>query len=127
MGIDYDTAKRWEAEAQPWGVQMNGKVWKKFVEFFRTEKGYEDWTEDEIEFSRNDDDTTEFMVWLVNKLEEKKVMELDGHDFFFIESAMVQYIDYLKNGDEEEQKDSEEAQRILDKVYRIAYKDKKWS
>ena len=54
-------------------------------------------------------------------------MELDGHDFFFIESAMVQYIDYLKNGDEEEQKDAEEAQRILDKVYRIAYKDLKWS
>ena len=72
MGIDYDTAKRWEAETQPWGVQMNGKVWNKFVEFFRTEKGYEDWAEDEIEFSRNDDDTTEFMVWLVNKLEEKK-------------------------------------------------------
>ena len=77
MGIDYDTAKRWEAEDMPMGVCMNGKVWKKFVEFFRTEKGYEDWTEDEIEMSRNDDDTTEFMIWLVNKLDEKTIDKIE--------------------------------------------------
>lgn len=33
--------------------------------FFRYEKGYIDWTEQEIEDSRNDDDTTEFLEWLV--------------------------------------------------------------
>lgn len=49
-------------------VELNGIVWKKFVEFFRTEKGYEDWTEQEIEDSRNDDDTTEFLEWLVKEL-----------------------------------------------------------
>ena len=55
-------------------VEMNGIVWKKFVEFFRNEKGYSDWTEDEIEFSRNDDDTTEFMEWLVKELASKDVL-----------------------------------------------------
>ena len=58
-------------------VELNGKVWKKFVEFFRHEKGYEDWTEDEIEDSRNDDDTTEFIGWLVNELEANKYAEED--------------------------------------------------
>lgn len=55
-------------------VELNGKVWKKFVEFFRYEKGYEDWTEQEIEDNRNDDDITEFLVWLVNKAEEAKIV-----------------------------------------------------
>ncbi len=52
-------------------VELNGIVWKKFVEFFRYEKGYEDWTEQEIEDSRNDDDTTEFLEWLVKRVEER--------------------------------------------------------
>lgn len=60
-------------------VELNGKVWKKFVEFFRTEKGYEDWTEDEIELSRNDDDTTEFMVWLVNQLEAEQISKINSY------------------------------------------------
>ena len=54
-------------------VKLEGKVWDKFVEFFRYEKGYEDWTENEIEYSRNNDDATEFMVWLVNQLEAKEL------------------------------------------------------
>lgn len=49
-------------------VELNGIVWRKFVDFFRYEKGYEDWTEQEIEDSRNDDDTTEFLEWLVKEL-----------------------------------------------------------
>lgn len=53
-------------------VELNGAVWKKFVEFFRNEKGYTDWTEDEIEDSRNDDDTTEFLEWLVKQSKGEK-------------------------------------------------------
>ena len=49
-------------------VELNGIVWKKFVEFFRYEKGYTGWTEQEIEDSRNDDDTTEFLEWLVKRV-----------------------------------------------------------
>lgn len=56
-------------------VELNGKVWKKFVQFFREEKGYSDWTEQEIEDSRNDDDTTEFLVWLVNQ--DKMLVKLE--------------------------------------------------
>ena len=41
------------------------RVWAKFVEFFRNIKGYEDWSEDEIEFSRNQDDEEEFVKWLI--------------------------------------------------------------
>ena len=41
------------------------RVWAKFVEFFREVKGYEDWSEDDIEFSRNQDDEEEFVKWLI--------------------------------------------------------------
>lgn len=41
------------------------RVWVKFVEFFRNVKGYDDWSEDEIEFSRNEDDEEEFVKWLI--------------------------------------------------------------
>ena len=50
----------------------NEKVWKKFCEFFREEKGYSDWTDEQIDYSRNNDDVEEFIVWLVEKLEEKE-------------------------------------------------------
>lgn len=40
-------------------------VWEKFCEFFREEKGYEDWTDEEIDISRNDDDFEQFVKWLV--------------------------------------------------------------
>lgn len=56
-------------------VKLEGKVWDKFVEFFREVKGYEDWTEDEIEFSRNNDDITEFLEWLVGQVEAKEIKE----------------------------------------------------
>ena len=46
----------------------NDKVWQKFCEFFREEKGYADWTDNEIDLSRNDDDIDEFIVWLVNRI-----------------------------------------------------------
>ena len=53
-------------------VKLEGKVWEKFVEFFRHEKGYSDWTENEIELSRNNDDITEFLEWLVKHSESKE-------------------------------------------------------
>lgn len=49
----------------------NEKVWKKFCEFFRQVKLYSDWTDEEIDYSRNDDDIEEFIIWLVNELEAK--------------------------------------------------------
>ena len=50
----------------------NSDTWKEFVKFFREKKGYEDWTEEEIDLSRNDDDIEQFINWLV---EEKKRVE----------------------------------------------------
>lgn len=41
------------------------RVWAKFVEFFREVKGYDGWTEQQIEESRNQDDEEEFVKWLV--------------------------------------------------------------
>lgn len=41
------------------------RVWAKFVEFFREVKGYGDWTEQQIEESRNQDDEEEFVKWLI--------------------------------------------------------------
>ena len=55
-------------------VKLEGKVWDKFVEFFRYEKGYEDWTEQEIEYSRNNDDITKFLEWLVKELSEEELL-----------------------------------------------------
>ena len=40
------------------------KVWEKFTDFFRLEKGYADWTDEEIDLSRNNDDFVEFVKWL---------------------------------------------------------------
>lgn len=45
----------------------NDKIWGEFVKFFREEKGYADWTEDEIEYSRTDDDEVEFVLWLIGE------------------------------------------------------------
>lgn len=64
-------------------VELNGKVWKKFVEFFRYEKGYEDWTEDEIECSRNDDDATEFLGWLVKTIESDNAKLYETSRFLY--------------------------------------------
>lgn len=74
-------------------VELNGKVWKKFVQFFREEKGYSDWAEQEIEDSRNDDDTTEFMAWLVNQLANDDIAD-----------ALSMFVDYLRDGDEDDKR-----------------------
>ena len=45
---------------------LDEKVWAEFVKFFRYKKGYTDWTQQEIENSRNEDDDEEFVEWLIN-------------------------------------------------------------
>ena len=53
------------------GIKLeNPKVWEKFCEFFREEKGYSDWTDEQIDYSRNDDDIEEFIEWLIKQLED---------------------------------------------------------
>lgn len=51
----------------------DGLVWKYFVKFFREVKGYEDWTEEEIEGSYNNDDIESYMLWLCNEIEALKI------------------------------------------------------
>jgi hypothetical protein len=33
-------------------------------------KGYIDWTDEQIDYSRNDDDFKEFVKWLVEKIDQ---------------------------------------------------------
>lgn len=51
-------------------MELQGKAWKEFVKFFREEKGYTDWTENEIELSMNNDDIKEFINYLLRKTGE---------------------------------------------------------
>lgn len=53
-------------------LDLEGKSWEKFVDFFRNEKGY-DWTEQEIEYSRVEGDDNEFVSWLCKELESEQV------------------------------------------------------
>ena len=54
-------------------ILENKSVWGKFCEFFREEKGYEDWTDEEIDLSRNDDDFEQFVQWLAQTDQELTV------------------------------------------------------
>ena len=54
-------------------ILENKNVWEKFCEFFREEKGYEDWTDEEIDLSRNDDDFEQFVEWLAQTDQELTV------------------------------------------------------
>ena len=54
-------------------ILENETIWKKFCEFFREEKGYEDWTDEEIDLSRNDDDFEQFVEWLAQTDQELTV------------------------------------------------------
>ena len=52
------------------GIKLeNEKVWQKFCYFFREVKGHSDWTDEQIDYSRNDDDVEEFILWLVEQIE----------------------------------------------------------
>ena len=41
---------------------IEDSIWDLFVQFFREEKGYENWTDEEIELSYNGDDVAEFVA-----------------------------------------------------------------
>ena len=49
-------------------------IWDLFVKFFREEKGYENWTDEEIELSYNGDDVAEFVAWLSEETTENPVV-----------------------------------------------------
>lgn len=43
-------------------------IWNCFILFFRSEKGYNDWTEGQIALSMNQDDIDEFCLFIRNNL-----------------------------------------------------------
>lgn len=45
-------------------LKIGDSIWNLFTHFFRTEKGYEKWTDEQIELSYNNDDVCEFVEWL---------------------------------------------------------------
>ena len=53
---------------------IENSIWDLFVQFFREEKGYENWTDDEIELSYNGDDVAEFVAWLSEATTENPVV-----------------------------------------------------
>lgn len=53
---------------------IENSIWDLFVQFFREEKGYENWTDDEIELSYNGDDVAEFVAGLSEATTENPVV-----------------------------------------------------
>ena len=43
-------------------------LWNSFVYFFRNIKGYEDWTDEQIAISMNNDDLKEYCKWVMKVL-----------------------------------------------------------
>jgi len=46
------------------------KLWESFMAFFRYVKGYEDWTDEQIAISMNNDDLKEYIEWAKKVLED---------------------------------------------------------
>ena len=46
------------------------KLWESFMAFFRYVKGYEDWTDEQIAISMNNDDLKEYIEWIKKVLED---------------------------------------------------------
>lgn len=53
---------------------IEDSIWDLFVKFFREEKGYENWTDEEIELSYNGDDVAEFVAWLSEETTETPIV-----------------------------------------------------
>ena len=53
---------------------IEDSIWDLFVKFFREVKGYENWTDDEIELSYNGDDVAEFVAWLSEETTETPIV-----------------------------------------------------
>lgn len=45
-------------------------IWEGFLYFFRNEKGYSDWTDEQIALSMNNDDLKEYCEWIMKVLGE---------------------------------------------------------
>ena len=48
---------------------MEQAIWELFIRYFREEKGYEKWTDEEIAGSMNQDDIRDFTEFIKIKLE----------------------------------------------------------
>lgn len=48
------------------------RIWEAFLDFFRNVKGYNDWTDEEIATSMNNDDIQEFCKYIINLLGGKE-------------------------------------------------------
>jgi len=44
-------------------MKTDKSIWKAFVVFFREIKGYENWSEEDIDISMNEDDIEEFIKY----------------------------------------------------------------
>lgn len=49
--------------------KLNTMIWNSFTTFFREEKGYDDWTDDEIGGSMCNDDIDEFIEYIKKTLQ----------------------------------------------------------
>lgn len=56
----------------PYDLIIADNMWNLFTHFFRMEKGREDWTDEQIELSYNNDDVCEFIKWLSER-ESKEI------------------------------------------------------
>lgn len=50
---------------------LDDNLWDLFVKFFREIKGYQDWTEEQIDLSMNNDDIQEFITWIATQTTDK--------------------------------------------------------
>lgn len=50
---------------------IDDNLWSLFVKFFREIKGYQDWTEEQINLSMNNDDVQEFVTWIATQTTDK--------------------------------------------------------
>lgn len=56
---------------------LEDKIYEAFYTFFRDEKGYKNWTNEEIDTSTNDDDLLEFIAYIFKFLTRDTYYNLD--------------------------------------------------
>ncbi len=59
--------------------KLNNMIWNSFTTFFREEKCYIDWNDDEIGGSMNNDDIDEFIEYTKKAL-NYEIKEVDNND-----------------------------------------------
>lgn len=50
-------------------MDINSKIWELFMEYFREVKLHTDWTDEQINYSMNDDDINEFLNFIKENLQ----------------------------------------------------------